>query len=108
MYTFFSSSTLMYVNGFPIEKTVSAKDAQDVRTSASTKHQPGAHDTHYLIALYVDFQKAYNKVNHFLFLEKLALIGTGRNCHKIFQSYSKNRKQTVRFQDFVSQELSGP
>ena len=40
-------------------------------------------DTQYLIALYVDFQKAFDKVNHSLLLENLALIGIGGNCHRV-------------------------
>ena len=43
--------------------------------------------------LYLDFEKAFNKVCHQKLLEKVRALGIGGNAMRLFQSYLFNRKQ---------------
>ena len=60
----------------------------------------------FLVAFYIDFKKAFDKVNHERLIEKLSLLGIGAACLKLLISYLKNRKQTVRINGTISTVLS--
>ncbi|RYE04931.1 MAG: hypothetical protein EOP33_08110, partial [Rickettsiaceae bacterium] len=47
------------------------------------------------VILYTDFEKAFDRVNHKILLEKLARFGFGRATVKWFHAYLKSRKQFV-------------
>ena len=59
----------------------------------------------YLNIFYIDFEKAFDKVTHELLIQKLAALGIGGNCLNLLRSYLYKRKQTVRLNDTVSDEL---
>ena len=59
----------------------------------------------YLNIFYIDFEKAFGKVTHELLIQKLAALGIGGNCLNLLRSYFYKRKQTVRLNDTVSDEL---
>ena len=59
----------------------------------------------FLAAFYVDFQKAFDKVNHSLLIEKLFKSGIAGPAQKLIESYLENRAQTVKIQNSISSEL---
>ena len=59
----------------------------------------------YLNIFYIDFEKAFDKVTHELLIQKLAALGIGGNCLNLLRSYLYKRKQTVRLNDTVLDEL---
>ena len=60
----------------------------------------------FLMAFYIDFKKAFDKVNHERLIEKLSSLGIGGACLKLLNSYLTNRKQTVRINGTISTVLS--
>lgn len=57
-------------------------------------------------AVYTDFSKAFDKVNHKLLLKKLDQMGFTNMCLKWINSYLINRKQTVCFKNVTSKSIS--
>ena len=58
------------------------------------------------MAVYIDFKKAFDKVNHERLIEKLSSLVIGRARLKLLINYLKNRKQTVRINGTISTVLS--
>ena len=54
---------------------------------------------------FLDFQKAFDKVNHKLLLQKLSLIGINGNIHRWIESFLTNRVQCVRVNDVHSRNV---
>ena len=52
-------------------------------------------DKNYLIAVFLDFSKTFDTVNHSILLQKLNHLGIRGSFNKWFSSYLKNRKQYV-------------
>ena len=59
-----------------------------------------------LAALYIDFQKAFDKVNHEMLLEKIHGIGIHGNALKLLESYIIGRRQRVKVGSATSAELA--
>ena len=59
----------------------------------------------YFAASYVDFQKAFDKVNHSLLIEKLFKSGSAGSAIRRIESYLENKAQTVKIQNSISSEL---
>jgi len=55
------------------------------------------------IGVFVDFQKAFDTVNHNILLRKLEHYGIRGLANKWFSSYLTNRKQNVKIGNFTSQ-----
>ena len=58
-----------------------------------------------LTAFYIDFQKAFDKFSLQRLLEKLSKVGIGHNCLNLIRSYLEQRRQTVKVNDQMSNEL---
>lgn len=56
--------------------------------------------------VYLDFAKAFDKINHKVLLKKLRLLGVGGKLFSILSSYLSNRKQFVEISGFESDLLS--
>ena len=56
----------------------------------------GFKNNEYSVAVYLDFKKAFDVVNHDILLKKLNKLGINGVCLKWFCSYLKNRRQTVQ------------
>lgn len=56
-------------------------------------------------AIYTDFSKAFDKVNHELLLYKLNIIGLSLNLLKWIRSYLVNREQSVLFGNVQSRSI---
>lgn len=52
--------------------------------------------------LYIDFEKAFDKVPHNLLLDKLRIIGLRGDLLNWFRSYLSNRKQRVKVGTYFS------
>ena len=59
-------------------------------------------DGHSVIILYLDMQKAFDKVPHFRLITKLSSMGIRNPLLGWLQSYLENRSQVVRFKDMLS------
>ena len=59
-----------------------------------------------LAALYIDFQKAFDKVNHEMLLEKIHGIGIHGNALKLLENYLIGRRQRVKVGNATSTELA--
>ena len=57
-------------------------------------------------AILIDFQKAFDTINHDMLLKKLSIIGFSDHTVKCFQSYLSNRKFTVNLENSFSEVLS--
>ena len=62
-------------------------------------------ETNYLACLYLDFQKAFDKVNHAMIIEKIRSFGFTGQCSNLLKIYLTDRKQTVRIGQAVSEPL---
>ena len=58
-----------------------------------------------LAYLYLDFQKAFDKVIHAMIIEKIRNFGFTGQCLKLLKIYLTDRKQTVRIGKAVSEPL---
>ncbi|MEM9001882.1 MAG: reverse transcriptase family protein [Bacteroidota bacterium] len=66
-------------------------------TSALTQKKVSA-------AIYLDFSKAFDTVNHHILLSKLRLYGIHGTSLKLFSSYLENRTQYVKFNRTITDE----
>ena len=60
---------------------------------------------HFLASFYLDFQKAFDKVNHNITIEKLSRAGITGRILDLIKSYLTGRTQTVRIGSSVSSQL---
>ena len=58
-----------------------------------------------LATMYLDFEKAFNKVSHGKLLEKLTNAGIRGGVLELIESYLKGREQKVKIGSSVSSEL---
>lgn len=56
--------------------------------------------------IFLDFQKAFDQMDHFILLEKLDRFGFSNNLLWLFKSYLCNRIQYVRYRNFLSKGFS--
>ena len=54
------------------------------------------------VELFLDFQKAFDTVDHCILLDKLSLYGVRGIAHDWFYSYLSNRSQSVNYNDYES------
>ena len=57
------------------------------------------------INVYIDFQKAFDTVDHTILLDKLLLYGITGNAHMLIKNYLSNRYQSVRIGNSLSPPL---
>ena len=57
------------------------------------------------INVYIDFQKAFDTVDHTILLNKLLLYGITGNAHMLIKNYLSNRYQSVRIGNSLSPPL---
>ena len=62
-------------------------------------------DCSYQISFSVDFQKAFDKVNHSLLQDKFQKFGVQGACLKLIESYITGRQQRVKIENFLSISL---
>ena len=58
--------------------------------------------SNYACGIFVDFQKAFNAVDHHILLKKLEYYGVRGISNKCFASYLSNRKQFVSINGYIS------
>ena len=59
-------------------------------------------------AVYTDFQKAFDKVNHRILLQKMENLNFSKDLLLLFSSYLKNRRQYVAYKGFESRKSECP
>ena len=57
-------------------------------------------------AIYLDFAKAFDKVDHLLLIAKLRKLGFGGNVLKLLRSYLYNRTQVVNIKGYKSKQVT--
>ena len=63
------------------------------------------HDNNnFVLEVFIDLSKAFNTVDHNIFLEKLSVYGVKGNNLKRLHSYLSNRKQYIEFQNDEKKE----
>lgn len=77
--------------------TALLKFTNDIYSSLESGHITGA--------IFIDLSKAFDMVDHYLLLDKLAAIGLNRDALLWFNSYLHNRRQYVVFQGIQSNNL---
>ena len=60
---------------------------------------------HSVDSIYLDFSKAFDKVDHNILLAKLANLGIGGKIHAWITSFLKNRQQMVRVDGCLSEKV---
>ena len=59
-------------------------------------------------AIYTDFQKAFDKVNHQILLQKMGALNFSNNVLRLFTSYLQNGKQYVAYRNCESRLFECP
>ena len=54
------------------------------------------------VVAYLDFQKAFDTINHKIIITKLENAGLGQNSLKLLQNYLSNRKQKTKIHSGIS------
>ena len=62
-------------------------------------------DNEYSCGVFVDFQKAFNTVNHNILLKKLHYYGIRGITNDWFKSYLNNRTQQTKVNDSISEKV---
>ena len=57
----------------------------------------------YALGIFIDLSKAFDTVNHNIFLEKLKAYGIQSENLKWFRSYLSNRNQFISYNDFKTE-----
>ena len=69
-------------------------------TTASTEFLYSVHtelaNRNYVLAVFIDFSKAFDSCNHTLLLNKLEAVGVRGQCLQLYKSYLSNRTQSVQ------------
>ena len=108
---------LLFTKLFPIISSFISESQHGLRSKSSTQtnliefvHQlfikVDSSSLDLLMALYIVFKKAFDKMNDERLTEKLFSLGIGRACLGLLISYLKNRKQTVRIKGSISTVLN--
>lgn len=64
-------------------------------------------DTHTQVdVIYTDFQKAFDRIDHYILLNKLSQCGLSDRLINLFRSYLLNRCQFVEFEGFASEKFT--
>ena len=53
-------------------------------------------------AIFIDFKKAFDTLDHKILLKKLDIQGFGMNTVKLIESYLNNRKQCTKANNIIS------
>jgi len=59
-------------------------------------------------AVYTDFQKAFDKVNHSILLQKMAALGFVSEALRFFESYLSDREQFGGYRGAISRSSPCP
>ena len=96
---FLDSNNLLYKYQFGFRKSHSTSHA-----IITLVHKvPRALDTgKFVVGLYLDIQKAFDAVSHYILLEKLYALSIRGNIYNWFKSYLENRKQYVIYNNCKS------
>ena len=96
---YLESQDLLYKYQFGFRKSHSTSHA--IKTLIDRVSQ--ALDTgKYVVGLYLDIRKAFDAVLHSILLKKLYALGVSGNLYNWFESYFKNRKQYVIYNNSES------
>ena len=97
LYKFFENNKLVYNLQFGFRKKHSTTHAQIHLTKKIWEQLDGGK---YGCGIFVDFQKAFDTVDHTILTQKLNYYGVRGKANPWFSSYLKNRKQFVTINGF--------
>ena len=100
-YNFIESKEILYEHQYGFRKKYSTGHAL---ISISEQIRTALGNNKYAIGVFVDFQKAFDTVDHNILIQKLERFGISGNCNKWFQSYLNNRRQFVSILGFKSNQ----
>ena len=99
---FLEPNNCFYENQFGFRNYHSTNHAL-ITTTEKIRH--ALDNDHYMCGIFVDFQKAFDKVNHDILLSKLYYYGIRDTPFKLIKSYFTNRKQYTHINDSESTAL---
>ena len=99
---FLELNNCFYENQFGFRNYHSTNHAL-ITTTEKIRH--ALDNDHYMCGIFVDFQKAFDKVNHDILLSKLYYYGIRDTPFKLIKSYFTNRKQYTHINDSESTAL---
>ena len=100
-YNFIESNEILYEHQYGFRKKYSTGHAL---INISEQIRTALDNNKYAIGVFVDFQKAFDTVDHNILIKKLERFGISGNCNKWFQSYLTNRKQFVSILGYKSNQ----
>ena len=99
---FLEKSNCFYENQFGFRKRHSTNHALITKTE---KIRHILHNNHYMCGVFLDFQKAFDTVNHDILLSKLHYYGIRDTPFKLIKLYLTNRKQYTYINESESTAL---
>ena len=99
MMTYFENNNILHPNQGGFRK---GRSTIDTATKLVNFLATAKNEKKYSIAVYLDFSKAFDSVNHQLLLKKLSKMGIKGNLLRWITNYLQNRTQVVRNSKFCS------
>lgn len=100
---FLSKHDILYQYQFGFRKKMSTEMALAIATDKVSQEMDKGNNA---IAVFLDLKKAFDTVNHTILLDKLYHYGIRGSAHQWFKSYLNNRKQSVKCNNVISEEMS--
>ena len=101
VYNFIEKNEAIYKHQYGFRKNHSTNHAL---ISITEQIRTALDNNQYAFGVFVDFQKAFDTVDHNILLEKLERYGISGNTNKWFGSYLKNRTQVVSILGYDSKQ----
>ena len=96
---FFESNLILSPTQFGFRKNMSTEDAI---ISLTKSLYSSLNNKYHSISVFIDFQKAFDTINHSILLKKLEFYGVRGQFLNLIQSYLTNRYQVVRIGKNIS------
>ena len=102
LYNFVTNSGIISPNqfGFIKNKSTSQANLKLIHTCL-----PALNKETYTLSVFLDFSKAFECVNHKILLDKMYRYGIRGNSNSLIKSYLSNRRQRVKIDDILSDEV---
>lgn len=100
---YFDKNKLLFTNQSGFRKNHSCESALQLTVTKFKREIDGGR---YVVAVFLDLKRAFETIDRNILLTKLRCYGIGGNVIKWFESYLTDRKQKVKYNNVLSDEVS--